>query len=167
MCAFSGSITPRRAVYSALSGEYWVLFRIHRHSFWYTRANHSLLLVLSPAYLFCCLPPPPPLPRQPPSLPQMDSNLNITVSLTDYNCFNSEGPNMCDGGIKEASPHKRANTIYFVVTCVVLGSLALILVGVIIVTTLKPKNNGNDDDDEGAPLTQGDSYAPHGGRSVN
>lgn len=97
----------------------------------------------------------------------MDSNLNITVSLTDYNCFNSEGPNMCDGGIKEASPHKRANTIYFVVTCVVLGSLALILVGVIIVTTLKPKNNGNDDDDEGAPLTQGDSYAPHGGRSVN
>ena len=111
--------------------------------------------------------PPPPLPRQSPSLPQMDSNLNITVSLTDYNCFNSEGPNMCDGGIKEASPHKRANTIYFVVTCVVLGSLALILVGVIIVTTLKPKNNGNDDDDEGAPLTQGDSYAPHGGRSVN
>ena len=42
-------------MYSTLRGEYLVLFRIHRHSFWYTRANRHLL-VFSPAFLFCCLP---------------------------------------------------------------------------------------------------------------
>ncbi len=103
----------------------------------------------------------------------MDSNENITVSLTSYNCFNSEGPNMCDGSIKEASPHKRANTIYFIATCIVLGSIALFLTGAIIFTSLRSSTgrkapDGPDNDSAGAPLLRGDGLnAPHGDGSLN
>ena len=36
------------------------------------------------------------------------------------------------------SPHRRANTIYFIVTCVVLGGIALVIMGAIAVASFRP-----------------------------
>eukprot|EP00753_Platysulcus_tardus_P002930 PLAT1207.1.p2 GENE.PLAT1207.1~~PLAT1207.1.p2 ORF type:complete len:329 (+),score=152.60 PLAT1207.1:116-988(+) len=82
---------------------------------------------------------------------QLDSNTGIRIELSHFDCFMDVGPNSCDGSLKEARPPKASNT-WLVVTCIALGSVAALVLGLVIYNF--NKDEPDDDEFSRQPLMQ-------------
>ena len=58
----------------------------------------------------------------------LDADDGVSVQLTADNCFFAEGPNLCDGSIKNVTPAAKNSHMWFIVTVLVLGVLAILLI---------------------------------------